>query len=200
MKKIKVFSAAVLILSLIIGVFTACKKDEQTQETTTTAATTEAATTEYNGYSYPEVIFTEETQVRSTHTPPPVPTKKPKETKASSGASSESASTTVKNISNDKISEENNGLHILSKTTPVIKGNSASIIITGTPFAEYTIEFYETATKKAAYSGLGTEKSDSNGIATWVFTIESDCEAGNRKVIIREKNSDKYIQTSITVI
>ncbi len=197
MNKIKVFSAAVLIFSLIIGVFTACKKDEQTQETTTTAATTEAATTEYNGYSYPEVIFTEETQARFTHVPPPVPTKKPKETKASANASSESASTTVKN---DKISEENNGLHILSKTTPVIKGNSASIIITGTPFAEYTIEFYETATKKAAYSGLGTEKADSNGIATWTFTIEGDCEAGNRKVIIREKNSDKYIQTSITVI
>ncbi len=198
MNGIKIFSAVILIFSIGLCIFSACKKDEPTQQTSDTS--TQADTTAYNGYSYAEDIFTEELQTQYVHIVPPVPSKSVHRTEKTTAKTTADTTTATKTVQSDKVDEIINGINILSKTSPVIKGNSASIIITGTPNAEYTIEFYETADKKATYSGLGTAKADSNGIASWSFAVESSCESGERKIIIREKNSDKYIQTSITVL
>lgn len=198
MDKIKVISLIFLILSVGICTFSACKKDEPEPVTTTVAEQT--STTKNNGYEYNDrFTLTDEKPTQYPHVAPPVPTRKPKETIKASEAAAEQL-TTTKKASADNVNEESNGLYILTKTSPVIKGNSVSIIIMGTPDAEYTIEFYETENKKAAYSGLENTKSDSNGMANWTFTVESTCESGDKKVIIKEKNSDKYIQTSITIV
>ena len=199
MNKTKLFSLIFLVICVSTGVFSACKKEEQAVLTTTTSAQT--STTESNGYTYNEdFILTDETHTQYVHVVPPVPTRKPKETTKKSEETKAPVEITTKKSSAGNVNEESNGLHILSKTSPVIKGNSASVMIMGTPDAEYTIEFYETETKKAAYSGLENEKADSNGIANWTFIIENTCESGEKKVIIREKNSDKYIYTSITIV
>ena len=55
------------------------------------------------------------------------------------------------------------------------------------------------SSSKANYQGLGKLKADSSGFVSWTFTVENDCEIGERKIIVKEINSDKFIQTSITV-
>lgn len=192
MNKIKTFSAVILLVSASVCIFSACKKSEPEPVTTTAEQT---STTKNNGYTYNENFsLPNETPTKYVYVEPPVPThkeNKPSTTKAED---------TTKKSSSVSVEENANGLNILSKTSPVIKGNNASVIIMGTPNAEYTVEFYEPSGKKAAYSGLDSTKADSSGIASWSFTIDLNCESGEGKVIIREKNSDKYIQTSITVV
>lgn len=192
MNKLKIFSAVILIFSACICIFSACKKEEPAPVTTTAEQT---STTKSNGYTYNENFsLPEETLTQYVHVEPPVPTRQNNKPKATKPAE------TTKKSNPASVEEKANGLNILSKTNPVIKGNDASIIIMGTPNAEYTVEFYEPNGKKAAYSGLDSAKADSSGIASWSFTIDLNCESGEGKVIIREKNSDKYIQTSITVM
>ncbi len=99
----------------------------------------------------------------------------------------------------EEISEIRNGISIVTKTTPVVIGNSATVMIQGTQGKKYSFDFYETASKSADYEGLEDKTADSNGFVTWSFEIKSTCTAGNKKIIIKELGSDKFIQTSITV-
>lgn len=198
MNRLKIYTAVILALSAAFSL-TACKKDVPDTATTTAE---QVSTTKSNGYIYNDAVFTMEPVTEYVHVAPPVPTRhkieKTEKAETAESATSSAESTSRKNKS-DKVEEIANGINVLSKTSPVLRGNNASIVITGTPDASYTIEFYETETKKAAYSGLEAVKADHSGIASWSFTIEEGCEAGERKVIIREKNSGKFIQTSITV-
>lgn len=200
MNKLKIYASIILALSVCIFTFTACKDD--TPETIVETTSKKISTTQSNGYTYNDIIFTMEPVSEYVHVAPAVPTRqKIDKTQKQEETLSEKAEikSTAKQNQSDKVENISKGINVLSKTSPVYRNNSASIVIIGTPSATYTIEFYETETKKAAYSGLETTKSDSSGIASWNFTIEDSCEPGNRKVIIREKNSDKYTQTSITV-
>jgi len=199
MNKLKIYTAVILALSAGILLFTACKKDVPDTATTTAG---QVSTTKSNGYTYNNAVFTMEPVSEYVHVAPPVPTRQKiekTEKPEDAGSTKTSAETTARRNQSDKLEEIANGINILSKTSPVLKGNNASVIIMGTPGASYTIEFYETETKKAAYGGLEATRADSSGIASWDFTIEDSCEPGERMVIIREKNSDKYTQTSITV-
>lgn len=117
-------------------------------------------------------------------------------------ADNQPAKTTSKpaaTASSGKIEEISSGVSVITKTSPVGRGDSATIIIMGNPGAEYSIEFYETANKTASYSGLESKKADSSGVCSWTFKVGSSCESGERKIIIKEKNSGNYAQTSITV-
>lgn len=198
MNRHKIYTAVILTLSAAL-LFTACKKDVPDTATTTAE---QVSITQSNGYTYNGSVFSTEPVSEYVHVVPPVPTHHKIE-KTENAENTESvtsaAESSSQKIQSNKVEEISNGINILSKTSPVLKWNNASIVIMGTPGASYTIEFYETETKKAAYSGLKSTKADSSGIASWNFTIEEGCESGERKVIIREKNSDKYIQTSITV-
>lgn len=98
-----------------------------------------------------------------------------------------------------KIEEISSGVSVIAKTSPVGRGDSATVIIMGKPGAEYSIEFYESDNKTASYSGLESKKADSSGVCSWTFKVGSSCESGERKIIIKEKNSGNYAQTSITV-
>lgn len=97
------------------------------------------------------------------------------------------------------VPEINNGLSCV-RTQFASRGQlvTASVIM-GTPNAEYTIEFYESEKQLSDSSGLKAKKADSNGTVEWSFLIDDQCELGNRKLVIKEKGTDKYVQTYITV-
>lgn len=200
--KIKILSATIISISIAASAFTACNQDN-TKETVTNPQSEKVSATHSPDYTYNTIIITtQEDETEFVHIVPPVPTEKTNnKTEAQTQKTSLSAieNTTKKAASGEKVDELSNGLYIVTKTTPVTKGNSATVVIQGTPDAEYTIEFYESASKKASYEGLNKIKADSSGFAAWTFTIEDSCESGERKIIIKEKNSDKFIQTSITV-
>lgn len=122
-----------------------------------------------------------------------------KPTAATTAAATKKTTTTKKPPSTEVIPEKSKGISLMTKTTPVNIGNSAVIMIQGTAGKKYTIDFYESTDKTANYKGLETKTADSNGFVTWSFIIEDDCDPGDRKIIIKEKNSSNYIQTSITV-
>ncbi len=104
-----------------------------------------------------------------------------------------------KPVSNEIINEESKGINVVFKNESVEKGNSASIMIQGTPGKKYSIDFYITASDIADYSSLADQTADENGFVTWTFNVPSSCESGNRKIIIKESGSDNYVQTSINI-
>ncbi len=199
--KFKMLSATVLIFSVVTTVFSSCQaKDSDSQ--TTAPSTAETAVVHGTDYTYNTSFNTEKEQTEYVHIVPPVPTeyvRDESETKATTTKDETSAVTTKKQVSNGNIEEISNGLILITKTTPVIKGNTATVMIQGAPNAKYTIEFYKSDDKTASGVGLDKTSADTNGFASWTFPIDDDCDSGERKIIIREMNSDKYIQTSITV-
>lgn len=98
------------------------------------------------------------------------------------------------------VPEKANGLSILFKSNSVSKGSDASITVNGENGKEYTVEVYRNANgEKLTSDSLKPVKADENGFVSWSFST-ANCDKGYRKIIIRENNSDKYIQTSILVV
>lgn len=197
-KKIKILSAIILVVSLTSTIFTACKLNDK-NDTEETAGTSIVHGTDY---TYSPIENPKESKTEYVFTAPPIPTEK--ETKKLTTVTNESATvseekSTARKPTGGKVEEIANGITLITKTSPVSKNNAATIVVLGTPGKSYSIEFYKNNTQKASSDGLGNTISDSSGYATWTFLIEEDCEPGERKVIIKEKNSDKYIQTSITI-
>lgn len=108
-------------------------------------------------------------------------------------------STTKKAVSNEIINDEANGISVVFKTASVERGDTASVMIQGDPGQKYSIDFYVSPTDTANLSALESKTADENGFVTWSFSIPISCESGNRKVVVKESNSDKYAQTTITV-
>ena len=98
------------------------------------------------------------------------------------------------------IEEKAKGISLVTKSSTVMAGNTATIMIQGNAGKSYSIDFYETESSKASYSGLEDKKADENGFVSWTFEIDKDCESGNHKLYVAEKSSGNYIQTYITVI
>lgn len=212
-KEIKTLSAIILSVSLSAAVFSACDSKTENTETEQTSETTIVHETDYTYHTLPTTkketthvytappVPTEKT-TKYVHTAPPVPTEKEtqKTVETTKGASINNIeNTTSKKATNGKVDEIFNGISLITKTSPVASGNAATIVIQGSPNKNYSIEFYKNNSQKADYEGLNTTTSDSSGFVSWTFMIEDDCELGDRKIIIKEKNSDKYIQTFITV-
>lgn len=123
-----------------------------------------------------------------------------KTTKSNSVSTTASQTAPDKTTKGEKIDEISKGISLLTKTTPVAVGNSATVMIQGSPDQKYTIEFYETPSRKSESKDLSAKTADINGFVTWTFPIDSSCEKGDRKVIIRENGSSNFIQTSITIV
>lgn len=198
---IKTLSALMLVISVAASVFTACNSENA--ETKTNLHSTETTESHATDYTYNDITTaTKANETKYIHTVPPVPTEKTtlkseQQTKETSYSQKENS--TKKYSSENPVDELTNGLNIIAKTSPVLKGNSATVIIQGTPNAEYSIEFYKNDKQAASYAGLNDTTADHSGFASWTFTVENNCESGKRKIIIREKNSDNFLQTSITV-
>ncbi len=99
----------------------------------------------------------------------------------------------------ETVKDESNGINLVFKTNSVEKGTTASIMIQGKPGEKYSIDFYTSPTETADYSDLADQTADENGLVTWTFSIPSNCSSGSKKIIVKEKGSDNYIQTSINV-
>lgn len=97
------------------------------------------------------------------------------------------------------IEEKSNGISLITKSTVVMAGSSATVMIQGNAGEKYLIDFYETSSSKASYKGLETKTADENGMVTWTFRIPDTCESGNHKIYISDKSAKNYIQTYITV-
>ena len=104
-----------------------------------------------------------------------------------------------KPVYDEKISEESLGINIVFITDSVENGSSASVMIQGKPGERYSIDFYISPTETANISALEDKTADENGFVSWSFSIPMSCEPGNKKVIIKDKNSSDYAQTSIEI-
>ena len=209
------FSALTLGLCTAITAFSSCEKSKS-EITTTAAAETTAEiilTT-----AEPETVINQEgvtleiaTQINNYTIYKPQTTAKKEDVaysyniaQAPNGGNADSANNnenkkTENEYMFEKIEEKENGISVMAKTSSAFKGNSATVMIQGEAGKQYTLEFYEAPDKKADYDGLGTKKADENGIVSWTFKIEESCKKGNRKILIKEKGSDNYAQTSITI-
>ncbi len=214
--KLKTAAALVIALCSAATVFSACNGKAQEETTTAASAPTSAAeiTTKESQAEIPVTEFEIVSQNEHyTYFKAPETTKKhvieysfaaPQNQNTVSLSQHDqpaknNAETHKSNSSNETIDDISKGISVLTKTTPVSIGNSAMIMIQGTPGKKYSIDFYETAVKKANYSELADKTADENGFVTWVFEITDSCETGNRKIVVSEKNSDNYLQTSITI-
>ncbi len=198
MNRFKKISAFILTFCTITAVFASCGKKDNTV-TDITLTTIESSTddgTEKESKTSVTLNIVTKTDADAANTN----SSSVKKTDLKEQTVKTTQPTTVKrNISNDKVEEKAVGISLLSKSDPVKTGNHATIIIQGTPGKTYSIEFYESLTKIANYSGLTEVKADENGFASWSFKIQNTCDLGTRKIIIKENNSDNYLQTSITI-
>lgn len=202
MKNIKIITVISLIL-LTVAALSACKSEDDTPTTEPQKTQPVSNTVQATDYTYkPIEIITNEAETKYIHTVPPIPTqenKTEKKTETNKTTNGKTETATKNGSTDEKIEEISKDLSLITKTSPVIKGNSATVIIQGKPNTKYTIEFYKNNSEKANYDGLRDLTADSSGFVSWTFAVENDCEIGERKVIIKEKNSNKFIQTSITV-
>lgn len=202
MKKIKIFTVISFVL-ISVTALSACKSDDKSLSTESQKTQPVSSTVQATDYTYkPIEIISNEAETKYIHTVPPIPTeenKTEKKTATNKTANAKTDITTKNSSTGEKIEEIINDLSLITKTSPVTKGNSATVIIQGKPNARYIIEFYKNNSEKANYDGLKELTADSSGFVSWTFSIENDCEVGERKVIVKEKNSNRFIQTSITV-
>lgn len=210
MNNFKKISAIILAICTAASVFTSCKDDNETsssisaEEQITEAVNTQKETIEVNvtndkggisvSFSENSVSFITEKNTATASVNSISDSKTTKSTVITT-----KAKTTKKAVVNDTISEKAVGIAMLTKSDPVKIGNHATIFIQGTPGKTYSIDFYETPSSKADSSALEDKKADANGFVSWSFKIKNTCDLGIRKVVIREENSNNYLETSITV-
>ena len=217
MKKIYAAAALFIVGCSVVTVLSSCNKNtlaESTSSNTTEKQlvfSTDVDGTAYSqgddGYKYvvtPGQPSEENTtgNITASHsfTHPPIIEQTTNRNKTTVKATvTEKTSSTKLNISNETVKNEANGILVLFKSDGVSKGSTATISVIGEAGKTYSIDFYKNANTVSQAHGLGNMKADENGMAIWTFEIESDCESGNRKVIIRETGSDKFVQTSINI-
>ncbi len=224
MKKIHIIASVILSACIFSAVFTACDKNAVNDETATGSETqttenrtlSEFPTNEegiaysmgddgHRYYIYPEDEATAEptTAAPTKKQTTSVKTTKVKTTKAQSTkaekTTKKAVTTTKSNVPDVTVKDENKGFQLLMKTPSVKKGTTATISILGQAGKTYSIDFYKNQTETASYSGLESKTADENGMVVWTFEVGFDCDAGTRKILIKEKGSDNFVQTSITV-
>ena len=98
-----------------------------------------------------------------------------------------------------QLPDENHGISILSKTSPVLRGNSVNIVIMGQPDHEYSITFTLDG-KETALKGEAVRGSDV-GIATWNLEVAKDLATGVYEATVRDTadGSEDYVITHIEV-
>lgn len=113
-------------------------------------------------------------------------------------ATAPTAAPTVKPTESITVPEIAEGLVLRFKSGTVDRGYSASIAVEGTAGKEYTIEVFRSNGETLNSDKLSPKTAGADGVVHWSIPT-GNLTSGNTKVIIREKGSDKYIQTSISV-
>lgn len=221
-RKLYLTASAILILCISATMLTSCRKEEKNVASTlkTTEVTSTESVTEISGsnitviesdiaeeasettqiYTYNDNQgYTVYSYVEATNAPTAVQTQQASQTNAPTPEITTAVATTVNTEEYPTVPEKNNGLMCV-RTQYASRGQIVTVsVVMGTPNAEYSIEFYESETRLSDVNGLDTKRADSGGNVEWSFLIDDDCELGNRKLVIKEKGSDKYAQTFITV-
>lgn len=97
--------------------------------------------------------------------------------------------------SNDSFS-----LDVISVTSPVIKGNDATLTIKTMPGAKCTIAvYYKSGISKT--SGLEDKVADSNGMVSWNWTVSTKTSSGTWNIVITADNEKETLikKTTFTV-
>ena len=94
--------------------------------------------------------------------------------------------------SNSNSNNSTNNISLVSLTSPVSRGNNATISIKGLPNTTYDIDvMYSSGASKA--SGLEDKTSDSEGNVSWTFKVSSNVKVGTYEVKITDgENSVSY--------
>lgn len=226
--KLYIVSAVVLCLSVALCACGNDKKEQETTvpETTTVsqsaAVVTQPQTVTYidsNGYH----VISRVDPPTQERTHPPVPSRTqsdsyivetlpyspsaskapltlPKVERPTSSAEINNPALTTANFSEQEtIPEKANGLSVQFKSNPVERGNDATIAVNGESGKQYIIEVYRNNKDLHTSDKLKPQTANALGVVSWTFDTDS-CNIGYRKIVIREANSDKYLQTSIAVI
>ena len=94
--------------------------------------------------------------------------------------------------SNSNSNNSTSNISLVSLTSPVSRGNNATISIKGLPNTTYDIDvMYSSGASKA--SGLEDKTSDSEGNVSWTFKVSSNVKVGTYEVKITDgENSVSY--------
>ena len=94
--------------------------------------------------------------------------------------------------SNSNSNNSTSNISLVSLTSPVSRGNNATISIKGLPNTAYDIDvIYSSGESKA--SGLEDKTSDSEGNVSWTFKVSSNVKVGTYEVKITDgENSVSY--------
>ena len=94
--------------------------------------------------------------------------------------------------SNSNSNNSTSNISLVSLTSPVSRGNNATISIKGLPNTTYDIDVkYSSGASKA--SGLEDKTSDSEGNVSWTFKVSSNVKVGTYEVKITDgENSVSY--------
>lgn len=226
--RLYIVSAVILCLSIALSACGSGKREQETTspETTTVAQSatvdSQTQTVTYVDSSGYHVVSRVELPTQE-RTLPPVPSRTqsdsynvetipyspsasaspvtlPKIDKPTSSAEINNPALTTANFSElETIPEKANGLSVQFKSSPVERGNDATIAVNGEAGRQYTIEVYKNGTELLNSDKLKPQTANALGVVSWTFDTDG-CNSGYRKIIIKEANSDKYIQTSIAVI
>lgn len=98
----------------------------------------------------------------------------------------------------ETVPEKANGLSVQFKSNPVRRGNDATIAINGEAGKQYVIEVYRNDKDILTSDKLSQQTANSLGIVSWTFETDN-LNHGYRKIIVKELNSSKYVQTSILI-
>lgn len=137
------------------------------------------------------------------HVPIPFVKATEKATKKATQTTVKKAETTKKSSEkvypDETVSEVRSGLNIVFASDSVEKGNTASVMIQGTPNKTYTLKFYTHPNSTTDFVEAEELTADENGFVSWTFRVPMNTESGNRKIVIEEKGSSNIIQTSIKI-
>ncbi|HNX13276.1 MAG TPA: hypothetical protein PK854_02290 [Oscillospiraceae bacterium] len=111
--------------------------------------------------------------------------------KTSSQVGSRVSSNTVSAVTADK------NIEVLSLTSPIVRGQEASVAIKGKPDIEYTIKvIYKSGPSSA--KGLEPKISEPNGTVTWTWKVSARTSAGNWSIEISGGESSVTVPFIVT--
>ncbi len=88
-------------------------------------------------------------------------------------------------------------IQLKSITSPIQKGQKATVEIIGKPNTEYTISVYYSSGPSKA-QGLESKFSDENGCVSWTWTVGASTSTGEKKIVVSDGTSS--IEFNINII
>lgn len=112
---------------------------------------------------------------------------------ASSTSTSKSTSLSTSKAQISKVPLE---IEIVSLSSPISRGNTATLEIKGAPNTSYSIAVYYSNNKSTA-KGLEEKTSDNEGLASWSWKVGARTKEGTHKIIISSNGKEKEIEFTV---